>query len=144
MKNRLKFYSKQKKLNTNHKKSKENDKKANVFIGIFSVIYLEEIHRKIKEEIYFKKGGIQSRTNFFVSSKQLTSDLFIRISSLQMSKRFFEGAQQAARYALTRPTYPKELMEKIINFLTLRVCFLCIEIRVDRCNFAQRFSTKEI
>ena len=38
-----------------------------------------------------------------------------------MSKRFFEGAQHAARYALTRPTYPPELMKKIIDFLAMRV-----------------------
>ncbi|CAF3703388.1 unnamed protein product [Rotaria sp. Silwood1] len=37
-----------------------------------------------------------------------------------MSKRFFEGAQHAARYAITRPTYPPELMEKIINFLAMK------------------------
>ncbi|CAF1087718.1 unnamed protein product [Adineta steineri] len=37
-----------------------------------------------------------------------------------MSKRFFEGAQHAARYAVTRPTYPPELMTKIINFLSMK------------------------
>ncbi|CAM4794771.1 unnamed protein product [Rotaria magnacalcarata] len=34
-----------------------------------------------------------------------------------MSKRFFEGAQHAARYALNRPTYPSELRKKIMDFL---------------------------
>ena len=38
-----------------------------------------------------------------------------------MSKRFFEGAQHAARYALTRPSYPPELMQKIIGFLGIKV-----------------------
>ena len=38
-----------------------------------------------------------------------------------MSKRFFEGAQHATRYALTRPTYPPELMQKIIGFLGAKV-----------------------
>jgi hypothetical protein len=38
-----------------------------------------------------------------------------------MSKRFFEGAQHAARYALTRPSYPPELMQKIITFLSMKV-----------------------
>jgi hypothetical protein len=41
-----------------------------------------------------------------------------------MSKRFFEGAQHAARYALTRPTYPPELMKKIIDFLAIKVLVL--------------------
>jgi hypothetical protein len=40
-----------------------------------------------------------------------------------MSKRFFEGAQHAARYALTRPTYPPALMQKIIDFLATKVLF---------------------
>ncbi|UJR08256.1 hypothetical protein I4U23_012529 [Adineta vaga] len=35
-----------------------------------------------------------------------------------MSKRFFEGAQHAARYAATRPSYPPVLMKKIIDFLS--------------------------
>ncbi|CAF1236547.1 unnamed protein product [Rotaria sordida] len=37
-----------------------------------------------------------------------------------MSKRFFEGAQHAARYALTRPTYPPAVMEQIISFLAMK------------------------
>jgi hypothetical protein len=41
-----------------------------------------------------------------------------------MSKRFFEGAQHATRYALTRPTYPPELMQKIIAFLGIKVSVL--------------------
>lgn len=44
-----------------------------------------------------------------------------------MSKRFFEGAEHAARYALTRPSYPPELMQKIINFLAMKV-FICLTI----------------
>jgi hypothetical protein len=38
-----------------------------------------------------------------------------------MSKRFFEDAQHAARYAATRPRYPSELMTKIIDFLRSKV-----------------------
>jgi predicted TPR repeat methyltransferase len=37
-----------------------------------------------------------------------------------MAKRYFEGAQHATRYALTRPTYPPELMKKIIGFLGMK------------------------
>lgn len=37
-----------------------------------------------------------------------------------MSKRFFEGAQHAARYALTRPTYPPELIKRIISYLDIK------------------------
>lgn len=43
-----------------------------------------------------------------------------------MAKRFFEGAQHAARYALNRPTYPPQIMEKIINFLGEKVLFYYI------------------
>ncbi|CAF0991487.1 unnamed protein product [Adineta ricciae] len=37
-----------------------------------------------------------------------------------MSKRFFEGAQHAARYAATRPSYPPVLMKKIVDFLSIK------------------------
>ncbi len=40
-----------------------------------------------------------------------------------MSKRFFEEAQHVARYAITRPTYPPELMQNIIKFLSMKVFF---------------------
>jgi len=40
-----------------------------------------------------------------------------------MSKRFFEEAQHVARYAMTRPTYPPELMQNIIKFLSMKVFF---------------------
>lgn len=43
-----------------------------------------------------------------------------------MSKRFFEGAQHAARYALTRPSYPPELMQNIIGFLSMKVLVIKI------------------
>lgn len=56
-----------------------------------------------------------------------------------MSKRFFEGAQHAARYALTRPTYPKELIEKIIEFLGKKVFRLTFSFAVISNRF---FSTK--
>jgi hypothetical protein len=46
-----------------------------------------------------------------------------------MAKRFFEGAQHATRYALTRPTYPPELMKKIIGFLGMKVLFSHVEIQ---------------
>jgi hypothetical protein len=40
-----------------------------------------------------------------------------------MSKRFFEEAQHVARYAMTRPSYPPELMQNIIKFLSMKVFF---------------------
>ncbi|CAF1009666.1 unnamed protein product [Adineta ricciae] len=42
------------------------------------------------------------------------------IHFIVMSKRFFEGAQHAARYAATRPSYPPVFMKKIIDFLSIK------------------------
>ena len=52
------------------------------------------------------------------------SEYCLSLDTRSMSKRFFEGAQHAVRYAATRPSYPPELMQRIIGFLALKVPFL--------------------